>query len=152
MGRQTIQRSRIIKNEAIKDWGGEAIDAKCCETNSDYKNQGLSIHTGVRQNGSQYIFVSFYIYKDGLPFWVAGNIDYLNGQSDVTVDLFEYEGSSFVTTENGLDDLQLSFGNLTITPIECNQIEVDILINNEQPLTLLMNRLTNNAKDGMCVD
>lgn len=120
--------------------------------NSEYKSQGLSIHTGVRPDDSQYIFVSFYIYRNGLPFWIAGSIDYSNGQSEISVDLFEYEGTSFVTSDNGLDDLTLSFGSMTIKPIGCDEIEIDIIINNEQPLMLPMARLSNNIKEDMCVE
>ena len=120
--------------------------------NDDYKSQGLSIHTGVRSDNSQYIFVSFYIYRDGLPFWIAGSVDYSNGLSEISVDLFEYEGSSFVTSNNDLDDLTISFGSMTIRPTGCNNIVVDISLNNEQPLILPMDRLTNNTKEDMCID
>ena len=120
--------------------------------NGDYNSQGLSIHTGVRSDNSKYIFVSFYIYRDGLPFWVAGSIDYSNGQSVVSVDLFEFEGSSFIPNDNGLEDLKTSFGSMTIIPTECNEIEVNISLDNEQPLILPMLRLTSNRKEDMCVD
>jgi hypothetical protein len=118
----------------------------------EWQKQGLSLHTGIRPDKSEYIFASFYIYRDGKPFWVAGNVDINNGSESVTIELFEFNGTSFIPNDIGSETEQMSFGNLTITPQSCNNINALIEIEGQESIDLLMQRISNTTYDDICSD
>lgn len=119
----------------------------------DWMSQGLSIHTGTRKDQSEYLFVSFYLYKNGLPFWVAGLSDMNAGEESVSFDLFEYTGTSFLPNDNGLDEQRLPFGQLKITPKTCHTLSIEIQIEGENnSVELEMNRIVNTQIDNLCAD
>ncbi|MCF6318118.1 MAG: hypothetical protein L3J83_02400 [Proteobacteria bacterium] len=117
-----------------------------------WQSQGLSIHTGTRADSSQYIFVSFYIYRDGQPFWLAGSDELNTGTSSQTINLAEYKGQSFLANDPNQDFEQISFGTITIQPQSCDGISVQINPVNEQPIQLDMDRIINTGFSNVCSD
>ena len=117
-----------------------------------WQSQGLSIHTGTRADSSQYIFVSFYIYRDGQPFWLAGSDELNTGQSSQTINLAEYKGQSFLANDPNQDFEQIDFGAMTIEPQSCNGIKVTINPNNEDSTVLDMSRIINTEFANVCAD
>ena len=58
-----IEKPRVSKNlQGL--WVNDAL-----------KNQGLSLSVGKRRDGSEYVFASLHVFKDGQPFWLAGSQD-----------------------------------------------------------------------------
>ena len=88
------------------------------------KNQGLFIKQGKRNNSSNYVSVTMYTYKDGQPFWVAGNVDYFPGQASIEIDLFDFQGAEFLELINGPE--RNSFGSIIITPTSCDSIQLQL--------------------------
>ncbi len=121
-----------------------------------WQSQGLSIHTGTRADSSQYIFVSFYIYRDGQPFWLAGSAELNTGAPSQTLNLAEFKGRSFLSNDPSQDFEQISFGTITIQPQSCDSIGISIQINpvNEQsiPRQLDMDRIINTEFSNVCSD
>ncbi len=119
---------------------------------NNWASQGLSIHTGIRADRTEYIFVSFYIYRDGKPFWVAGNKDIDLGKNSITIDLSEYTGESFLPGSVGQPAQNIFFGNAVLNPAACDKLQVTININNEEPVSLAMDRIDNIAYNNYCTD
>lgn len=84
----------------------------------NFPNQGLAINHGQRTDGSQYVFLTFYLYRNGEPLWLAGDQNYLPGQPAITLDLFEYSGIDFLATNDPPD--QTPFGSLTLSFSACD--------------------------------
>lgn len=116
------------------------------------ESQGLSIHTGIRPDGSEYMFVSFYIYKDGKPFWVAGSEELNLGSNTIEIDLFEFKGSSFLTNDANQNNERLMFGTLKIIPDTCDSIHIELEILNADNVNLDMQRITDVSHDNSCSD
>jgi hypothetical protein len=118
----------------------------------DWQSQGLSLHTGIRPDQSEYLFASFYIYKEGQPFWVAGNIDMDIGSDSISIPLSEYMGSSFLADDPGNETEQNYFGDLTITPQTCNSIDALIHIKGSETVELNLRRITDTSYENICSD
>ncbi len=117
-----------------------------------WQSQGLSIHTGTRADSSQYVFVSFYIYRDGQPFWLAGSDELNTGMSSQTINMAEYKGQSFLSNDPNQDFEQINFGTITLTPMGCNQLQVQISPVDEQSIQLDMGRIVNTEFSNVCAD
>ncbi len=117
----------------------------------DWDNQGMVLNTGKREDGSVYVFISFFLYKDGLPFWLSGNIDYALGSSSVTMELFEFTGSSFLPNEEDIPIERISYGEITLSPRDCNQLDILININDGDSVDLSLQRIINTRYANLCV-
>lgn len=116
------------------------------------QSQGLSIHSGTRPNGSTYLFISLYIYRDGNPFWLAGNTELNTGQTEQTIDLAEYKGQSFLSNNPIQNFEQIPFGNITIKPQNCDSIAVQINSLNSEVIELIMQRVVDISHTSVCKD
>ena len=115
------------------------------------QSQGLSIHTGTREDDSTYMFVSLYLYKDGTPFWVAGNSDYEAGDSSVSFNLSEYRGSSFIPNDSGQESQRFDFGTLLLTPVSCTTLSADFSLL-EADVNLDYLQIRDKSNTGICLD
>jgi hypothetical protein len=97
---------------------GEAINGAWVDMR--YFNQGLVINSGRRGDGSHYVFLTFYLYRDGQALWLAGDQNYTPGQASIDIDLFEYNGIDFLETNNPPD--RQSFGTLSLTFTDCGRL------------------------------
>ena len=118
----------------------------------DWQSQGLSIHTGKRQDVSEYIFVSFYMYRDGNPFWVAGSHDIDSGTNSIEIDLFEFIGSSFLPNDSNYEYQSDTFGKIIIEPTSCNNMNVRIETVGSDTIDLSMRRIGDISNDMTCID
>lgn len=97
---------------------GEAISGAWVDPR--FLNQGLVINTGRRGDGSHYVFLTFYLYRDGQALWLAGDQNYTPGQASVDIDLFEYDGIGYLETNNPPD--RQSFGTLSLAFTDCGRL------------------------------
>lgn len=136
-----ISEQAVISNQLTGLW-----------VSDQWQSQGLSIHTGTRNDASQYIFLSFYIYRDGQPFWLAGSDELNTGMPSQTINLAEYKGQSFLSNDPNQDFEQINFGTMTLTPMGCNQLQVQISPVNEPSIQLEMDRIVNTEFSNICAD
>ncbi|MFK8010521.1 MAG: hypothetical protein AB8B80_00675 [Marinicellaceae bacterium] len=136
-----ISQSVIVSNQLSGLWTSKGLES-----------QGLSIHTGIRSDGSEYMFVSLYIYKDGNPFWVAGSQEINLGDQTIEIELFEFKGSSFLTNDASQNNERLAFGTLKIIPDTCDSIQVEIDILNVERVDLAMQRIQDISHVNSCSD
>jgi hypothetical protein len=118
----------------------------------EWQNQGLVLNTGIRADDSEYLFASFYIYKDGKPFWVAGTAELNIGSPSISFELYEFTGPSIIENETNNETQQFSFGLLTLTPQSCDSLHLSLETNDSEVVELDLNRITNKAFDSLCVD
>jgi hypothetical protein len=121
-------------------------------TSPDWQGQGLTIHTGKRPDNTEYLFVSFLIYRDGEAFWLAGSAEIDLGQAQVTIDLSEFKGASFLPNQTNSQVEQILFGTLTINPTGCNQIDTTVKLLNNDEIDITMTRVLDTTHDKICVD
>ena len=100
---------------------GSAMQGPWIDT--QYPNQGLSIQHGIRDNGSEYIYTTLYLFRDGAPFWLAGATDVVAGQPDVDIELFEFNGANFLDN-NAPNRIPFGFMNLRFTA--CDQMQASV--------------------------
>lgn len=118
----------------------------------EHQSQGLSIHTGERVDGSQYLFASYYFFKDGVPFWIAGSTD-LNFEPSLTLTMYEYTGSSpYVPNNTGQNHQQIEYGDLTLEALSCNQLNFQMNLPDNSSFNLDMQRLGRSQSTPSCVD
>jgi hypothetical protein len=121
--------------------------------NKDWSHQGLSIQTGTRQDSSTYLFASLLTFRDGYPLWLAGVSDINPLQESVELELYEYEGSSFLSDHEEFESLKFNFGKLKITPQTCNSIHLELEMKHSKELmSLPMQRIQNKEIDAICTD
>ncbi len=111
-------------------------------TNEDWAYQGLVVSTGQRPNGSEYIFTNLNGFLDGRPFWLAGNADMILGEDSVTIDLSEFSGASFFDGQRQ-ETVKIPYGQMSIEPIGCNEIQVQIQPELGDVIDLSLNRIAN---------
>lgn len=117
---------------------------------NNWASQGMSVHTGIRADRSEYVFVSFYIYKDGESFWVAGNRDISFGESTILIDLYEFKGQSFLSNTTGQNYLRVPFGNVKIEMTGCNNLQAEINVVDEDTVSLEMQRIDDVTYSNYC--
>jgi len=147
--------SRVSNKFGIYKVSEQAVISKYLSglwVSEELQSQGLSIHSGTRPDGSTYIFVSFYIYRDGLPFWLAGNTELRTGETMQTIDLAEYKGQSFLSNGQAQDFEQIPFGNMTIQTKNCDSIDVKINPISSEVIELSMNRIVDITNSNACSD
>lgn len=88
---------------------------------TEMPNQGASINPGVRQDGSHYVFLAFYLFREGQPLWLAGIADYVPGDGEISMVLSEYEGANYLDFINTPD--RTTFGEIKLHFSSCNTID-----------------------------
>jgi hypothetical protein len=104
-----------------KPAAGSAMQGPWIDT--QYPNQGLSIQHGIRDNGTEYIYTTLYLFRDGAPFWLAGATDVVAGQAEVDIELFEFNGANFL--DNQAPD-QIPFGFMNLKFTTCDQMQATV--------------------------
>jgi hypothetical protein len=107
---------------------GPALNGPWSDPN--YPDQGLSIHHGVRQDGSHYVFTTVYLYQDGAPLWLAGAQDYTPGQSSLSLTLYQYEGGQFLDPQSLPSGTEA--GQLTLLFTGCQRLQADFELGQDQ--------------------
>lgn len=90
----------------------------------EIENQGISIHQGQRPDGSEYVFVTVYTFKDDEPFWLAGVADITHPQSSLSVTLANFQGGQMF--QSGNSPTQNTFGTVELEMTGCNQIKASL--------------------------
>jgi hypothetical protein len=113
----------------------------------DIINQGLVIQKGRRQNGSEYVFTTFYTFDQGEPLWLAGVSDLLPEQQQLEITLHKYEGIQLFEYNNTPNSEV--FGQLNIEMKTCNRIYATF---NSEPYNLSFNlyRIDDKSFDYLC--
>ncbi len=117
----------------------------------EWQSQGITLHTGERPDESNYLFLSLFIYKDGLPFWVAGSTDYDLGNTEISLELLEFTGSSFLDDNANTAIESSSFGTITLSPSGCDEMEAFIEITGSDALTLNLGRIIDTKNRNVCI-
>lgn len=117
--------------------------------NPNIENQGLNITQGTRANGSEYVAVTGFTYKAGLPFWFAGNTDLSAPQSSIEIDLFEFSGIGMFEADNTPD--RLLYGTITLQMQSCNQLKSNLVTADEQ-FDMLLYRTDDVTFNQNCID
>ena len=94
----------------------------------EFPNQGLSIAKGTRQDGSEYIYLTVYTFRDGQPLWLAGVADLVGHPNEIEVTLYEYDGAEFLQPQQNPNQQQ--FGSIHLSFSGCNSLQAEI--NGEQ--------------------
>lgn len=113
-----------------------------------YNAQGLSINPGVRTDGSRYIYLTFYLYRDGKPLWLAGVSNYELGQSSINIDLYEFNGANYLDTNPPTGQV---FGSLQLAFTGCSSMNGTLNYEN-QSKSLSFNRVDDASFKFICLD
>ncbi len=119
---------------------------------NQWQYQGLSLHTGIREDNSVYLFISFYIFKDGEPFWLAGSADLDLGQGSIQIHLDEFKGESFLPNSTGTNPELIPYGKLTLSPTGCNSMNALLEVTDEEPVSLVLRRIGDKTYKNICFD
>ena len=117
--------------------------------NPNIENQGLNIIQGTRFNGSDYVSVTGYTYKDGLPFWFAGNADIQAPQNSIDIELFEFSGIGMF--EPNITPERLPYGTINLQMNGCNELNSTITTANDV-FEMLLYRADDVSFTRNCVD
>ena len=113
------------------------------------ESQGVSIHKGTRQNGTQYLFITLYLYRDGNPLWLAGSEDLITPKRAITIDLFEYGGADLF--EPGITPQRQSFGSIDLEFTGCDELRAEVT-HASGGAALSLTRIDNIEFADVCVD
>ncbi len=116
---------------------------------SEIENQGISIHQGKRPDGSEYVFVTVYTFKDDEPFWLAGVADITHPQISLSVTLANFQGGQMF--QSGNSPTQNTFGAVELEMTGCNQLKASLqsgVIN----WTLNLSRIDNMQFSHLCIE
>ena len=147
--------NRLSHKGSIYKASNKAVVSKALSglwVSDQWQSQGLSIQIGKRANDSYYFFVSFYLYRDGEPFWIAGTTDLNAGASEETLTLYEYKGQSFLSNNTDQTNQRIEFGTMSLKPQSCNLMKVDINPLSFDSVSLDMKRLVDTSFENVCVD
>ncbi len=114
----------------------------------NFENQGLSINPGQRTDGSNYIFLTYFLYRDGEPLWLAGNQNYIPSQTDISIDLFEYSGAGFLDTTVTPD--REVFGAINLRFNSCDGLDGTVEFDNQTQI-LDFRRVDDTSFNSRCV-
>ncbi len=115
----------------------------------EIKNQGLSIHTGERGDGSKYIFATVYTYQDGAPLWLAGVANIVHPQSSIEMLVGEYSNSNMFDPE--ATPTESVFGSLRLEMTACDQLKAT-LVSDTDSFVLNLSRIDNVHYSHLCLN
>ncbi len=113
----------------------------------DIYSQGLVIQKGQRNNGSDYLFTTFYTFDMGEPLWLAGNEELLPEQNQIEVALYKYDGIQLFEYNN-TPNSEL-FGQLKIQIETCNRIKTEF-ISDAYDVSINLYRIDDKSYDYLC--
>jgi hypothetical protein len=115
----------------------------------DIINQGLVIQKGRRQNGSEYVFTTFYTFDQGEPLWLAGVSDLLPEQQQLEITLYQYDGPQLFQYDVTPD--RTVFGRLTLEMETCDQLKATIS-SDDYNQSINLYRIDDTTYKHLCVD
>ena len=92
-------------------------------TSAELNDQGIMTFVGENDTGP-YIFLSWFLYLDGEPFWLVGNTTFEYGVDEVTLPVQRLNGLEFVMPSNATAT-RVDIGSLKIRKHGCDAIHVD---------------------------
>lgn len=113
----------------------------------DIYSQGLVVQKGRRNNGSEYVFTTFYTFDEGEPLWLAGNAEFLPQQDQLNITLHKYDGIQLFEYDNTPN--REVFGQLKINIETCNRIFASF---SSEPYNISLNlyRIDDKSYDYLC--
>jgi hypothetical protein len=116
----------------------------------DIPNQGMVVTTGLRGDGSEYQFITFYTYRDGQPYWFAGQNEINPPQTGLEVELYQFTGGGlFSGTELPAAE---SIGTLSVHMTGCDRLSASLNLNGQPVTDLSLTRIENTAINQPCDD
>ncbi|KAA3645123.1 MAG: hypothetical protein DWP95_04240 [Proteobacteria bacterium] len=118
--------------------------------NPDYQGQGMSVVEGLRDDGSRYLFVTLYLFRDGQPLWLAGVAEINYPQPEITLELAEYNGLGLwqADTPANVD----KFADITLSMSACHQMMMHLVTVDNQTFNIELQRMVNNDINLRCKD
>lgn len=138
-------QSSIKKLDAVPDMGSLSVGNWF---DPDYKNQGMSIVEGLRDDGSRYLFVTLYLFRDGQPLWLAGVGEISYPQPTIDIELGEYNGLGLWQAD--MPAHVEKFADLTLSMSGCHQMMVNFVTVEGQTYSLELQRMVNNDINLLC--
>lgn len=113
------------------------------------RNQGFNIRKGIRQNGSEYVMVTAFTFRNGQPLWLAGMAELNLPQQSIEMVLSEYAGIGLFEPNATPDSTE--FGTLELMMMSCNSLSATITTTSES-FTMNLVRLDDVTFTQSCVD
>lgn len=113
-------------------------------------NQGLALNKGIRHDGSEYVFVTAYLFENGKPLWLAGTAEVTASADELTVALYRFNGLNMLEPSDQQAEHEF-VGNMTLSLSDCNTIEV-VWVDSQQTHELTMFRADNVMYKNWCQD
>ena len=88
-------------------------------------DQGLTLFVGENAFAGPFVYFAWFIYLDGQPFWVAGDVPYEYGDDEVVIPTQRLNGLEFLQPAESLLAERDDIGTLTIHPHGCNHLHVE---------------------------
>lgn len=85
-------------------------------------DQGMTITVGENDAGP-FIFVAWFLYLDGQPFWIVGAAPFTYGESTVDITMQRFSGPGFLDMQ-GAPAEQEAVGNLNLHAHSCNAVHL----------------------------
>ncbi len=118
--------------------------------NPDYQNQGMSIVEGLRDDGSRYLFVTLYLFRDGQPLWLAGTSNINYPQPTLDIELGEYSGLGLWQADTPAQVEK--FADMTLSMDSCHQMMMNLETLDGQTFNIALQRMVNNDINQFCKD
>ena len=113
-----------------------------------FQDQGLSINPGQRADGTYYVFLTYFLYRNGKPLWLAGTENYQPGQADISIDLFEFSGADFIDPNTTPE--RTEFGTINLSFNGCDRLSATVGYDN-QIQRLILQRVDDTSFNHQCV-
>ncbi|WP_223787365.1 hypothetical protein [Marinicella meishanensis] len=113
------------------------------------ERQGLVITKGQRADGSAYLFVTIYTFRNGQPLWLAGSANIENNQQTITMAISEYRGIDLF--EQGNTPEQQAFGSLTMGFTGCDAM-LAVIDYGDDTVALNLTRIDDVTFVDRCID
>lgn len=116
----------------------------------DYQSQGMSVVEGLRDDGSRYLFVTLYLFRDGEPLWLAGTSNINYPQPTLDIELGAYSGPGLWQPDTTAQVEK--FADMTLSMSGCHQLMVNFITVDGQTFSLELQRMVNNDIKLYCKD
>jgi hypothetical protein len=143
---QTGQNS-IKRLDTIPDMGSLSVGNWY---NPDYQSQGMSVVEGLRDDGSRYLFVTLYLFRDGQPLWLAGTSNLNYPQPTLDIELGAYSGPGLWQHDTAANVEK--FADVTLSMNGCHSMLMNFKTVDNQTFSLELQRMANNNIDQFCKD
>jgi len=137
----------IQKLDAIPDMGSLSVGNWF---DPDYQSQGISIVEGLRDDGTRYLFVTLYLFRDGQPLWLAGTSNVIYPQPTMDIELGLYSGLGLWQPDTPAQVEK--FADMTLSMSGCHQMMLNFVTVEGQTFSLELQRMVNNDINLYCKD